>query len=72
MENQYLPIELWNIIFHYLDFKHKHLLKMTRKEFNNKLIITNLYDIPKKYLDNLNQEIINRYPHITKLYASCN
>ena len=50
MEKQYLPIEIWNIIFHYLDFKHKHLLKSTCKEFNNKLVITSLYEISCKFM----------------------
>ena len=72
MESQYLPIELWNIIFHYLDFKHKHILKLVCKKFNNELLITDLFSIDHKYLCKLDQEIIKRYSHATKLDASSN
>ena len=45
---------------------------MVCKKFNNKLIITDLLNIAYEYLGNLNQKIIERYPHVMKLDANYN
>src|ERR1700742_2716666 len=64
----------WQAIFYFCDFKSQLYLLSSCKFFNNKLLITNLYNINKNIRYSLNDNILKqlKYKHITKLYADDN
>ena len=67
-----LPFELIQFIFDYLNFKDQINFKSLSKDYFNKLRIYDLYDIPKKYKDKLNDEILKKFPYIKYLDAKSN
>ena len=65
---------LWYEIFQELDFKYKLCLIFSTSHCKNSLHITNLFDIDKKYLMVLTNNILkwSIFEHVTDLYASSN
>ena len=65
---------IWNIIFDYCDFKTQINLLVSFKFLHDKLFITGLYNIDRKYLNKLSNSILQKdmFGRITKLDASCN
>jgi len=62
---------LYNVIFTYLEFYDKHTFQKMNK-YTNKIHIKNLYDIDEIYLGELDDKIIKKYRHVTKLNAKNN
>src|SRR5438270_10194599 len=65
---------IWNIIFNFCDFKTQIDLLASFKFLHDKLFITDLYNIDKKYLDKLTNNILqkNIFRKITKLNVGNN
>ena len=59
---------LYSIVFEYLEFYDKHTLRRIDK-YMNKLKITDMYNIDKKYLKKLDDYILINYDFIVKLNA---
>lgn len=67
MLNHIFPIELWMIIRDYTDSLSQINLTMVCKFLNKNLQITDLYNIDPKYQELLTNDILKKYPYITKL-----
>lgn len=68
------PLDIWKIIFDYLDFRSKLSMVSICFFLRNNLFITDLYHINVRYLNALTTEIL-KYPifeHVTKLNAANN
>ena len=68
-ESQILPLDVWKEIFDLLDFKSQINFISVCRYFKNSLFITNLFDIEKKYLRLLSDDILKNYCHIVKLHV---
>jgi len=69
---EFLPLEILQMIFEYLDFKNKIILKLVCNYFYRGLVIYDLYNIDNIYLARLTDEIIKSYPYLKYLDASYN
>ena len=69
-----LSLDIFKIIFNNLDFKSQMNMISSRNYFRNHLFITDLYNIERKYLDNLTTEILKYsiFSHVIKLDANNN
>jgi len=66
------PSEIWRIISDFSNFPSRIKLTMVCKFFNENLQITDLYNIEPKYLKLLTNEILRKYPSVTKLNLTNN
>ena len=64
-----LPLDIFKIIFNNLDFKNQINMISSCNYFKNHLLIIDLYNIERKYLDNLTTEILKYsiFFHVIKL-----
>ena len=69
-----LPLDILKIIFNNLDFKSQMNMISSRNYFRSHLFITDLYNIERKYLDNLTTEILKYsiFSHVIELDANNN
>ena len=69
-----LLLDILKIIFNNLDFKSQINIISSCNYFRNHLYITDLYDIEKKYLDNLTTEILKYsiFSHVIELNVGNN
>ena len=56
--SQFLPLDIWKIIFNFLSFKSKIRLISTCKYFRQNLHVVDLYYIKKKYLHKLSTSVL--------------
>src|SRR5207248_2482478 len=68
----FLPTEIWKEIFQLLDFLSKIRLRQINKIFYKILNIYDFYNIDKKYLDKLKDDILINYKYIEYLDSSHN
>jgi hypothetical protein len=69
MDN-YLPFDIYHIIFEYSDFLTKIKIRQIDKYLYTNLYITDMYNIEEKYLKLLSNDILNCHPFLIKLNAS--
>jgi len=67
----YIHPILCSVIFKYLEFKDKHAFKRICA-YTNKIQITDLYDVQRKYLRKLDDKILSNYKYVKRLNASNN
>ena len=69
-----LSLDIFKIIFNNLDFKSQMNMISSRNYFRNHLFITDLYNIERKYLDNLTTEILKYsiFSHVIELNVGNN
>jgi len=67
----YIHQVLCNIVFTYLEFIDKHAFKRICK-YTNKIEIIDLYDIDRKHLKKLNDDILLNYKSVRRLDACSN
>ena len=69
-----LPLDILKIIFNNLDFKNQINMISSCNYFRNHLFITDLYNIERKYLDNLTTDILKYsiFSHVVNLDAGYN
>ena len=60
-------IDIIKEIFNNLNLKYQIYITQCNKYFNNNLHIIDLYNIDKKYIDKLNDDILQNYKNFTKL-----
>ena len=71
ISNLYIPIELIQYIFDFLEFKNQISFKLTCKDYNQ-FKIYDLYNISLKYRIKLDDDILKNYPFLKYLDASNN
>ena len=69
-----LPLDILKIIFNYLDLENQINMISSCNYFRNHLFITYLYNIERKYLDNLTTDILKYsiFSHVVNLDTGYN
>ena len=66
---QFINLDIWKVIFEYLDFLSKIRFRQVNKYFYHNLDIEDFYHIECKYLSKLTDEILINYKKIKYLDA---
>lgn len=67
-----VPVEIWQKIVNWCDPLSQIIICQVSKFFNTKIHVTDLYHFKENLLNQLNDEIIQKYPFVEELDASGN